>query len=141
MSKHQERLLKETAFHDAIAEKIEINGDLLQKLQNYDSPAAYSANRLPRLKSRLYQYLFLARIMNNVIFRRMRLKVRIPTPDSIYANMDKIDCLLLVHKKTLHLTAIPLRSIVAGPCRYFYCDCYLTYPSSAGGNAVPITGE
>jgi len=253
MLKHQERLLKETAFHDAIAEKIEINGDLLQKLQNYDSPAAYSANRLPRLKSRLYQllgdltdshvlvygcgndsaaiwfakaganvdaidispksienqkliaaktgvkinafvmdahrlefpsnrydivygnailhhleiekaageihrvlkpggkgifrdvmkgnlflqafrfftpfwrtphehpltnndfallnkkflkceidqyilsslpYLFLARIMNNVIFRRMRLKIRIPTPDSIYANMDKIDCLL-----------------------------------------------
>lgn len=253
MSKHQERLLKEAAFFDAIAEKIEINGDLLQRLQNYDSPAGDSANRLPRLKSRLYQllgdltdshvlvygcgfdnaaiwfakaganvdaidispksienqkliaaktgvninallmdahrlefpsnrydivygnlilhhleiekaageihrvlkpggkgvfrdvmkgnlflqvfrfltpfwrtpdehpltnndfaflnkkflkceidqyilsglpYLFLARIMNNVIFRRMRLKVRIPRPDSIYANMDKIDCLL-----------------------------------------------
>jgi len=36
-------------------------------------------------------YFFFARIMNNVIFKKIGIRLRIPTTDSIYTNFDKLD--------------------------------------------------
>ena len=53
MISEQKKVCEEVCFHDHIAEKIKINRKVAQKYYNYDSPASYVANRLPRLKRKL----------------------------------------------------------------------------------------
>lgn len=53
MIENENVLHNEIVFHDAIAEKIEINDNLVSRFFAYDSPASYMADRLPRLKHNL----------------------------------------------------------------------------------------
>ena len=51
----QDALEREVEFHDAIAEGIVIDSAAAHSLAEFDSPASYFANRLPRLKRTLLQ--------------------------------------------------------------------------------------
>ena len=53
MISNDEILKKEAEFHDLIAEKIEVNYKMANEHLEYDSPASYIADRLPRLKKTL----------------------------------------------------------------------------------------
>jgi SAM-dependent methyltransferase len=57
LSSNEEMLRAEVAFHDEIAERLEISDDLVQKLERFDTPAGRVANRLPRLRQHLNELL------------------------------------------------------------------------------------